>query len=109
MSRMISFFLTKKPDIEALRHQNNIPALIKALRYDDFEVQTRAAEALGTLGTEGIDELLLALKTKHKDVRLGIIEALSVIRDPRAVPSLINLLSDASSEVRWESAIALGE
>jgi len=109
MSRMTSVFLTKKPDIEALRQQKNIPALIKALQYDDFEVQTRAAEALGSLGAEGIDELLLALKTKDKDVRLGIIEALSVIRDPRAVPSLIHLLSDASSEVRWEAAIALGE
>jgi HEAT repeat protein len=106
---MIPGFFIKKPDIEALRKQKNIPALIKALRYDDFEVQTRAAEALSTLGKEGIDDLILALKTKDKDVRLGIIEALSVIRDPQAVPSLINLLSDANSEVRWEAAIALGE
>jgi HEAT repeats len=102
-------FLKKRPDIETFRQQKNIPALIKALQYDDFDVQTSAAQALGTLGAEGIDELILALKTKDKDVRLGIIEALSVIRDPRAVPSLIYLLSDASSEVRWEAAIALGE
>jgi len=102
-------FLKKKPDIETLRHQKNIPALIRALRYDDFDVQTRAAQALGTLGAEGIDELILALKTKDKDVRLGIIEALSVIRDPRAVPPLIHQLSDPGSEVRWEAAIALGE
>ena len=102
-------FLKKRPDIETLRQQKNIPALIKALRYDDFDVQTSAAQALGTLGTEGIDELILALKTKDKDVRLGIIEALSVIRDPRAVPSLTHLLSDPGSEVRWEAAIALGE
>jgi len=104
-----SLFFREKPDIEAIRQQKNIPALIRALRYDDFEVQTRAAEALGTLGGEGIDELILALKTRNKDVRLGIIEALSVIRDPRSVPSLIPLLSDVSSEVRWEAAIALGE
>ena len=102
-------FLKKRPDIETFRQQKNIPALIRALRYDDFDVQTSAAQALGTLGTEGIDELILALKTKDKDVRLGIIEALSVIRDPRAVPSLIHLLSDPGSEVRWEAAIALGE
>jgi len=102
-------FLQKKPDIETLREQKNIPALIRALRYDDFDVQTRAAQALGTLGAEGIDELILALKTKDKDVRLGIIEALSVIQDPRAVPPLIKQLSDASSEIRWEAAIALGE
>jgi len=102
-------FLKKRPDIETFRQQKNIPALIRALRYDDFDVQTSAAQALGTLGTEGIDELILALKTRDRDVRLGIIEALSVIRDPRAVPSLIHLLSDPGSEVRWEAAIALGE
>ncbi len=102
-------FLKKRPEIETLRQQKNIPALIRALRYDDFDVQTSAAQALGMLGTEGIDELILALKTKDRDVRLGIIEALSVIRDPRAVPALIHLLSDGSSEVRWEAAIALGE
>jgi hypothetical protein len=103
------FFHTKKPDIEIIRQQKNIPALIQALRYDDFEVQTRAAEALGSLGTEGIDELILALKTKDKDIRLGIIEALAVLRDPRSVPSLIPLLTDTSNEVQWEAAIALGE
>jgi HEAT repeat protein len=102
-------FFKRTPDIETLRQQKNIPALIRALQYDAFDVQTRAAQALSTLGTEGIDELILALKTKDKNVRLGIIEALSVIRDPRAVPSLIQLLSDSSSEVRWQAAIALGE
>ena len=37
-------------------------------------VQQRPSEHWGT---EGIDELILALKTKDKDVRLGIIEALT--------------------------------
>ena len=32
-----------------------------------------------------------------------------MIRDQRAVPPLIELLNDKSSEVRWETAIALGE
>ncbi len=103
------FFARKKPDIETFRHKKNIPALIHALRYPDFEVQSRAAQALGSLGAEGIDELVHALKTKNKDVRLGIIEALSEIHVPGAVPSLIDLLNDPGSEVRWEAAIALGE
>jgi HEAT repeat protein len=106
---MVSFFFLKKPDIDALRQQKDIPALIHALRYDDFEVQTRAAQALGSLGSEGINKLILALQDKNKHVRLGIIEALSVIRDQRAVPMLSELLNDTSSEVRWETAIALGE
>jgi len=106
---MVSLFFQKKPDIDTLRQKKDIPSLIQALRYNDFDVQTTAAQALGTLGTEGINELLLALQDRERDVRLGIIEALSVIRDQRAVPPLIMLLNDKSSEVRWETAIALGE
>ena len=106
---MVSWFFQKKPDVDTLRHQRDIPALIRALRYNDFEVQTSAAQALGSLGNEGVNKLILALKDKDKDVRLGIIEALSGIRDQRAVPPLIGLLSDKSSEVRWETTIALGE
>jgi HEAT repeat protein len=106
---MVSLFFQKKPDIDTLGQQKDIPALIQALRYNDFEVQTSAAQALGALGTEGINELILALKDKDRDVRLGIIEALSVIRDQQSVPPLIELLNDKSREVRWETAIALGE
>ena len=106
---MVSLFFQKKPDVDTLRQQKDIPALIRALRYNDFEVQTSAAHALGSLGNEGINRLILALKDKDRDVRLGIIEALSVIRDQRAVPPLIELLNDTSSEVRWETTIALGE
>jgi hypothetical protein len=106
---MVSLFFQKMPDVDTLRQQKDIPALILALRYNDFEIQTSAARALGSLGTEGINELILALRDRNRDVRLGIIEALSVIRDQRAVPPLIELLNDRSSEVRWETAIALGE
>lgn len=102
-------FSRNRPDIETLRQQKNIPALIQALRFEDFDVQTRAAQALGTLGPDSIDQLILALETKDKNIRLGIIEALSVIQDVRAIPSLIRLLTDKNSEVRWEAAIALGE
>ena len=56
-----------------------------------------------------MDHLLSALKTWNKDTRLGVIEALGEIRDPRAVEPLIGLLGDKDNEVRWESALALGE
>jgi hypothetical protein len=99
----------KKPDIDGLAARKDIAGLVKALRYNDIEVQTRIAAILGSFGAEATDELISALKKKDKNIRLGIIEALTQIKDPRAVPALINTLNDESSEVRWEAAIALGE
>jgi len=99
----------KKPDIEGLAARKDIAGLVKALQYNDVDVQSQIAKVLGSLGTEAMDELILALKKKDKRIRLGIIEALTLIKDPRAVPALITTLNDESSEVRWEAAIALGE
>jgi hypothetical protein len=104
-----TLFSMKKPDIEGLTAAKDIPGLINALRYNDSTVQSETAQALGSLGTEAMDELVRALKKKDKPIRLGIIEALTKIKDPRAVPALIETLKDQSSEVRWETAIALGE
>jgi HEAT repeat protein len=99
----------KKPDIEALAAKKDITGLIKALQFNDLTVQSKAAQALGSLGTPAMDALVRALKKRDKHLRLGIIEALTVIRDPQAVAALTDTLKDASSEVRWETAIALGE
>ena len=99
----------RKPDIDGLAARKDIAGLVKALRYNDIEVQTRIATILGSFGAEATDELILALKKKDKNIRLGIIEALTQIKDPRAVTALITTLHDESSEVRWEAAIALGE
>jgi HEAT repeat protein len=104
-----SIFPEKKPDIAALAAKKDIAGLITALQSNDFAVQSQAAEALGSLGTAAMDALIRALKKKDKHIRLGIIEALTVIRDSQAVKALTETLKDESSEVRWETAIALGE
>jgi HEAT repeat protein len=97
------------PDIEEMERDKDVAGLIKALRHRDLEIQWRAAESLGKLGPYGMDSLLVALKRRNKDIRLGVIEALGQIRDTRAVPPLISSLSDPDNEIRWEAALALGE
>jgi HEAT repeat protein len=99
----------QKPDIEALTKDGGIKGLIKALRSDDFETQSRAAKALGLLGSTAMDQLLSELKTRDRGIKLSLIEALGEIKDPRAVASLSETLRDNNAEVRWDSAIALGE
>ncbi len=105
----MAIFFRKEPDIEALKARKKYRGLIKALRHKNLDIQWQASGALAGLGTEGMDHLLSALKTRNKDIRLGVIEALGEIRDPRAVEPLIGLLGDKDNEVRWEAALALGE
>jgi hypothetical protein len=98
-----------EPDIPALVEQKDYRGLIQALRHRNLAVQWQASRALAGLGTEGMDHLLSALRTRNKDIRLGIIEALGEIADPRSVEPLIALLENRDNEIRWEAALALGE
>lgn len=103
-------FRTNPPNIEHLKENRDIRELTRLLQHPDFTVQWRAAEALGSLGPEAIDHLLKALMEHDLPGKLGAIEALADIRDPRAVTPLINLLNYSTSiEIQWASAIALGE
>lgn len=104
----MAIFSLKEPDIEAMKSGREYRGLIRALRHKNLDIQWQASSALAGLGTEGMDHLLSALKTRNKDIRLGVIEALGEIRDPRAVEPLIGLLGDNDNEVRWEAALALG-
>lgn len=97
------------PDIEAMKQRKNYRGLIKALGHKNLDIQWQASSALAGLGTEGMNHLLAALHSRNKHTRLGVIEALGEIRDPRAVDPLIGLLGDNDNEVRWEAALALGE
>lgn len=99
----------KAPDIDRMREKKDISGLIRALRHPEFDIQWRAADALGKLGREALDQLLTTLKDPNRDVRIGVIEALGEIKDARAVPTLLPLLTDESTEVRWATAVALGE
>jgi HEAT repeat protein len=97
-------------DIDRLRERGDIPAIIHILEDKDPTVQWHAAEVLGMLGETATPFLIEALYSPHGTVRLGAIEALSTIRDIRAVQPLIRVLyHDALSEMRWAAALALGE
>jgi hypothetical protein len=104
-----SFFGQKKPDVGKLAAEKNIRELIRVLRIPDVAVQKEATRALGTLGSDAVDHLIAALTTRDTMMKLGVVEALGRIRDPRCVDPLLACLDDESNEVRWVTAIALGE
>jgi HEAT repeat protein len=97
-------------DIGAMKVKKDIRGLIQLLNHRDYEVQWRAADALGTLGEAACDPLLSILEFHNMHVRLGAIEALGDIKCPRSVEPLIRKLrTDKDNEVRWVAALALGE
>ena len=105
----LGFFSSRLPDIEALQAAQNIKALIRLLDHRNFDIQRRSADALGSLGAIATLPLLAALNNRKIAVRLGAIEALGSIRDPRSYKPLIYLLDrDKNPEVRWVAALALG-
>jgi HEAT repeat protein len=103
-------FGSPAPDIGRLKQEGDLPSLIHHLNSTDPQVQWHAAEALGTCGEKAVPLLLASLQSRLVPVRLGVTEALGMIKDPRAVSPLIAVLEyDNSLEVRWAAVLALGE
>jgi hypothetical protein len=110
MCPVLSDFIPhKKPDVGALAQRRDIPGLIQALSCRDPDVQSAVVHALGEIGPAAVGPLVLALKKRNRNLRLGAIGALAEIRDAGAVSALGTMMNDPGSEVRWQAAIALGE
>jgi len=108
--QLFGFHLARKPDINMMKEAHDIHGLISLLDHGNFDIQWRAADALGTLGQDAVPALLNSLNHPSINIRVGAIEALAAIRDIRAIDPLVALLgSEENSEVRWAAALALGE
>lgn len=96
-------------DIDRL-NPGDVSSLISLLNNRDPSVRWHAAEALGTCGDTAVPLLLSALQSPDVLVRIGVIEALGMIRNPQAFPPLTAVSHhDRSLEVRWAAVLALGE
>lgn len=103
------WFWERSPDIGGMKERHDVPGLVRALKHRNLNVQWQAAEALSSLGIDHIDVLTGALNTRNKDIRLGVVEVLGEIRDPRGVDPLLTILHETSNELRLQAALALGE
>jgi len=97
-----------------------VKLLIQALHDNNWgNRRRRAANALGELGDKSaVEPLIQALKESDVQIRraaagalekVGNAEAVEAIGDSRAVEYLIQALMDKEEDVRWYSAMALGE
>ena len=102
--------LRNPPDIEALEQNGDTDGLIRLLTDPDPTLQWKAAEALGRMGQPAAKKLIARTHHPNTIFRIGAVEALADIRERQSVGKLADLLlTDESAEVRWASAIALGE
>ncbi len=95
-------------DVEKMKANKDVKGLIKALKDKDFNVQWRAAEALGKMGEPAVELLIEALKDENIYVQNKAADALGKIGEP-AVEPLVEALKDENWSVRRGAANALGE
>jgi HEAT repeat protein len=84
---------------------------LEALGDGNHLVRSRAAEALGKVGTDAaVDPLIAIMKQpqEDRDVRARTAEALGRLRAAQAVEPLSLALDDIVWRVRYQAVIALG-
>lgn len=86
-----------------------IECWIALLEDEDYNVQTKAINALVKIGKRAVKPLTAKLDTQNNSLKLAVIETLGRIKDPIVLNSLIELLKDKDSSIRSKSAEALGE
>ena len=110
MMPLLHSLFRNQPDIDALERNGDTDRLIRLLTDPDPTIQWKAAEALGRMGEPAARKLIERTHHPNTGFRIGAVEALADIRENKAVPKLTDLLlTDESAEVRWASAVALGE
>ena len=81
-----------------------IPGLIEALMDPDPEVRKEARVSLIIYGKLAVCPLIAALSWPNSELRLSIVEVLSKIHKPEALPALVEVLQDKNCEVRRAAA-----
>ncbi|MBZ0297299.1 MAG: HEAT repeat domain-containing protein [Anaerolineae bacterium] len=88
-----------------------VDALIDALNNPTVEVRQRCIWVLWNLGNQrAVEPLMTTLRYDPDDkVRRYAACGLGMLKNPRAINSLIYALADADERVRWDAAVALAK
>ncbi len=84
-----------------------VPALIRALGYDDDLIAGEAADALARIGDPALEPLTEALRHDDPFVRWHAAKALAEMADERSAGALLDALDDQNFGVRWYAATGL--
>ena len=94
-----------------LRDARAVKPLVEALKHPDPGMVSVAAQALSELrDARAVEPLITILaNAEHGVFRMGAIQTLGALKDPRATSLLIDQLDDSSVQVRRIATEALGE
>src|SRR4030066_281953 len=93
-------------DVEKMKANKDVKGLIKALKDKDFNVQWRAAEALGKMGEPAVELLIEALKDESIDVRHKAAYALAAIGTPAVIAPLLEIFRTVKqSKIREDGSV----
>jgi HEAT repeat protein len=104
------FNLSRRPNVQELKSQEDVDGLIEALNFpDDPNIRLDAASALGQIGdSRAVKPLIAALDDQQGVIEMAAL-ALGEMGDPRAVDPLTEPLNHGNWEVRSSAAKALGK
>lgn len=87
-----------------------VDSLINALSNEDWQIRSRAAEALGLIGAKkAVNPLIETLTDENSWVKKSAVESLGNIGNEKAADPLKKLLQDDDSEIHMAVSEALGK
>ena len=111
VSLMVSLCLALSLYGFAQERSDEIRKHIEDLKSSDYQIHSRATDALRQIGKEAVPALIAALKDEDADVRRSAATALGKIgaEAKEAIPSLTDALKDEDADVRNNAAEALSK
>jgi HEAT repeat protein len=89
--------------------KNVVEGIIPLLQQKNTGVRMAVLDVLKKIGSSYVDGVISMLYDENEDIRVYGCEVLSFLKDPRAIPSLIDKLNNDADNVRNAACVALGD
>jgi HEAT repeat protein len=89
--------------------KNVVEGIIPLLQQKNTGARMAVLDVLKKIGSSHVDGVISMLYDENEDIRVYGCEVLSFLKDPRAIPSLIDKLNNDADNVRNAACVALGD
>jgi HEAT repeat protein len=89
--------------------KNVVEGIIPLLQQKNTGARMAVLDVLKKIGSSHVDGVISMLYDENEDIRVYGCEVLSFLKDPRAIPNLIDKLNNDADNVRNAACVALGD